>query len=597
MAFLSEATARAEDRQIQQRTKRNQQLFAEMQQQLGISDKPRRSDLWRFQSVQRQNGECLYCGAPITYASCEMDHIVPRAGQGSTNRRENLVAVCGPCNRSKSNIPFAIWAEQTQNPEISVEKALARVDMWLKDPGLKAAQNKAFMQAVKDRLQRTTIDAEIDTRSAEAVGWMSNELRARIAQHYRGYLVDGKEVSVRVYRGEITSRARSASGIERQIQMIGGRGKHRLDRRHHAVDAAVIAFMQNIVAQVLVQRDELKKEQELLRIGPQWREFYGADETSQFVFNSWMHKMSRLVVLINAALQEDRIVVMSNLRLRLGNSEAHEAGIHSLKKLPVGGEISKTDIDRASSGALWCALTRHPDFDPKQGLPANPERTIRVHGTHFGPTDLVEFFPVGAAAIKVRGGYAELGSNFHHARIYRITSGKKVTYGMVRVYASDLLAHRREDLFSVELPPQSISLRYANPKTRDAIIRGEAQYLGWLVTDDELMIDASKFDANPLVAIQNVLGPIRRWRLDGFCAPDKLRLRPLQLSSEGIEKCKELTLCEENLKAAQTIIDDPGWRLSVSKLFTLGAVTVIRRDALGRARLHSNAGLPTSWKV
>ena len=96
---------------------------------IGITSKPRHSDLWRYQSVQRQNCKCAYCGNTITYKNCDMDHIVPRAGEGSNNRRENLVAVCTRCNKSKSNIPFARWAEASQIPGVSVEEAIDRTRM------------------------------------------------------------------------------------------------------------------------------------------------------------------------------------------------------------------------------------------------------------------------------------------------------------------------------------------------------------------------------------------------------------------------------------------------------------------------------------
>lgn len=53
---------------------------------------------------------------------------------------------------------------------------------------------------------------------------------------------------VRVFRGEITAHAHNASGSQNAIEMIGGKGKQRLDRRHHAVDGPVIALMQHKVA-------------------------------------------------------------------------------------------------------------------------------------------------------------------------------------------------------------------------------------------------------------------------------------------------------------------------------------------------------------
>ena len=287
-------------------------------------------------------------------------------------------------------------------------------------------------------------------------------------------------------------------------------------------------------------------------------------------------------------MDEDRIVVTSNIRLRLGNGRAHEDTIGELKKVRVGAAISATDIDRAATEALWCALTREEDFDEKEGLPANPQRRIRVNGTWFEAEDEIELFPVGAGAIKLRGGYAEL-SRFHHARIFKIPGKKKPTYCMLRVYTTDLNKHRHEDLFEVDLKPQTMSVRQAEPKLRKALAAGTAEYLGWIVVDDELIVDTSQFAKGQIAELQSEFGQIKRWRVDGFYSDSRLRLRPLQLSAEG--------LSESVSEGSRKIIDRPGWLPAINKLLAEGKVTVIRRDSLGRVRFNSAAHLPITWKA
>ncbi|MCK7677205.1 HNH endonuclease [Corynebacterium sp. CCM 9186] len=587
-AFISESKSRELDRDIQRRTKRNDQLFAEMQEKLGIEGgRTRRADLWRYQSVQRQNSQCAYCGQPIDYKNCEMDHIVPRAGAGSTNIRANLVAVCGRCNRSKGKIPFAVWAQRCGIDGVSLEKAKERTRHWITDPGMRPREFKDFTVEVCKRLERATVDEELDNRSIESVAWMANELRARIWQHLHNE--DGDSPKVRVYRGSLTAGARKASGIAKRLEFIGGTGKTRLDRRHHAVDAAVIAFMTATVAEVLAQRENLRFDQELRRSAPQWKEFTGTDAHHQIQFSTWRKKMKVLAGLLQEALNQDRIVVMSNLRLRLGNGAVHEDTIRPLKKLKVGDAIAVQDIDRASSEALWCALTRHPDFDPKEGLPEDPERTIRIHGKHLNGGDTITVFPIGAASLAVRGGFAELGSSFHHARIYRYPAGRKTAYGMMRVYTVDLQKFRDQDLFEVELAPQTITRRYAEPKLRQALDAGTAEYLGWLVTDDELLVKTDAFNTGHLAQAQEEVGTISRWRLDGLFNNKQLRLRPLQLSAEG--------LSEDASEGLRKTVDRPGWLPAVNKFFERGTVVVIRRDALGRPRLESTAHLPVTWQA
>lgn len=584
-AFMSESSARELDRDNQQRAKRNVKVVAEMQEKLGIEGRPSRADVWRFQSIQRQNGKCAYCGTQISYTNSEMDHIVPQAGEGSTNTRDNLVAVCRECNSSKSNIAFAVWAENISRPGVSVQKAVERTRHWVTDSGLRKPEFDKFRKQVCDRLRRKATDEPIDARSLESVAWMANELRSRIAQKFK----DG-DTKVRVYKGALTAEARRASGIAGKLEFVDGKGKSRLDRRHHAVDAAVVAFMSHYVAETLALRSNMKFDQELRRKAPQWREFTGSDHVHQVEWTKWKYRMQALAELLNNALAQDRIVVMHNLRLRLGNGAAHEDTIGKLTRIKVGDAISTTDIDRASSEALWCALTRDPDFDPKTGLPENPNRTIRIHGTHLTASDEITVFPVTAASIPIRDGFAKLGGNYHHVRLFRVPSGKKYNYFLMRVYTIDLLKFRKEDLFTVELKPQTISVRKCSSKLREALANGTAEYLGWLVNDDELLTRASSASTEkPIAKLQEHYGPTKRWRFAGTDSESRILLRPLQLSAEGLPSDVE--------KDIREIVEKRGWRISINSLFNGARVTIIRRDALGRPRLHSAAHLPICWEV
>ena len=583
-AFMSKSSAWELDRDNQHRAKRNVKVVAEMQEKLGIEGRPSRADVWRFQSIQRQNGKCAYCEAQISFKNSEMDHIVPQAGEGSTNTRDNLVAVCRECNSSKSNIAFAVWAENTSRPGVSVKEAVERTRHWVTDSGLRKPEFDKFRKQVCDRLRRKATDEPIDARSLESVAWMANELRSRIAQKFK----DGG-TKVRVYKGALTAEARRASGISGKLEFVDGKGKSRLDRRHHAVDAAVVAFMSHYVAETLALRSNMKFDQELRRKAPQWREFTGSDHVHQVEWTKWKYRMQALAELLNNALAQDRIVVMHNLRLRLGNGATHEDTIGKLTRFKVGDAISTTDIDRASSEALWCALTRDPDYDPKTGLPENPNRTIRIHGTHLAASDEITVFPEAAASVPIRDGFAKLGSNYHHVRLFRVPNGKKYKYCLMQVYAVDLLKFRKEDLFTVELKPQTISVRTCEAPLRKALANGTAEYLGWLVSDDELFVNISSFDTPGIVKLQEAYGLVNRWRLAGFNSNTQMVLRPLYLSKEGLKPDVDPEI--------KKIIDNRGWFVTVNKLFSTGHVTVVRRDALGRPRFHSAAHLPICWEV
>jgi hypothetical protein len=240
-------------------------------------------------------------------------------------------------------------------------------------------------------------------------------------------------------------------------------------------------------------------------------------------------------------------------------------------------------------------LTRELDFDFETGLPASENRVIHVHGKRLNADDTVSFFSKKSgddskerpfAAISVRGGFAEIGSTIHHARIYRINDEKPI-YAMLRVFTQDLIPHRHIDLFSAPLPPQSISVRCAEPKMKDALSAGTATYLGWVVTGDELEVPMEGFTTGQIGEFHKEFPTITRWRIRGFFSEARLRLRPALLASEGLRDASD---------PVRKTLSIPGWVISVNGICSTHP-TVVRRDSLGRARNSTNSGLPTSWTI
>jgi 5-methylcytosine-specific restriction endonuclease McrA len=74
---------------------------------LGASLRAKASSIGR-KSAQKLRKElldtdphCYWCGRPLNVPSSTLDHRVPLA-KGGTNRRENLVLCCDPCNQAKA---------------------------------------------------------------------------------------------------------------------------------------------------------------------------------------------------------------------------------------------------------------------------------------------------------------------------------------------------------------------------------------------------------------------------------------------------------------------------------------------------------------
>jgi len=614
----------------------------------------RNADVRRWQAVQRQNCQCLYCGAMINFNTAQMDHIVPRKGVGSTNTLPNLVATCASCNKDKSNRLYYHWATPERRQE-----ALARVDSWNRDSYF--TSNKQFgnyKKEVKARLLQKDEDEPIDARSIESVAWMARQLKEQIAGYfgYSGSVTDSTSGNedfslqrVNVFRGWITSEARKASGLENALPWIGGASeKTRLDRRHHAIDAAVIAMMRPAVAKVLVEREALKREQrerdhtkeQVEALGPRlWRNYRGSAEDSP-IYEHWCDdQMSYLSGLLAEAMQEDEIIVTNPIRLRLGRGRAHEDTVRPLIRRKVGDSLTPINIDKAETPALWLALTNHPDYDLKLGLPADSNRRIRIHDRWLDANDKIGFMADGekefnvvkdAVYTKVRGGFAAIGATIHHARLYRIPKMNKSghqtgwTFAHMRVFQEDLVRHHGANLFNVDIPAQAISRRSAVADLRAALNEGTAEYLGWLVVGDEITIDPNNEYFNPegKNAVNKFLKAFpgtKRFRIIGFPVASKLSLAPILFASEGLPDVFESETDNEDIrkrkhKARRITYGNNAWTdddiVAINKLLGIGASwtpsvdslfstypTIIRRNTLGQIRWQSNNNMPVSWKV
>ena len=584
----SEKVARELLRESQRRQDLNQKNMDEMIQQLGISGKARRSALVKHQAIQRQNSMCLYCGTAIGFETAEMDHIVPRANSGSSNERSNLAAVCRTCNHQKGAVPFAVWATSGQaHAGVSLEGAIERVRAWERDPAMSPKQYAHFRKEVISRLKSRKPDEEFDGRSMESVAWMAIELRTRIDGFYRKLKAESVP-SIGIYRGQLTAEARKASGFENRVNLIGGKGKTRFDRRHHAMDALVIAMMNQSVSQTLALRVNMRESQRITGQEETWKNFYGKPGQASERFEQWRGGMLRAVELFNIELAKNAIPFHENVRLRVGSSKVHDDTIRKFIHAKLGEALSVAMIDRAETPALWTALTKLPDFDPKEGLPEDPSREIHIHGRKITADEELNFFNSPSACLKVRGGYVEIGSSIHHARVYRI-DGKKTTYAMVRVFATDLVKMTHEDVFTTPLKASTISMRTASPRIRAALADGSATQIGWLVEGDELQIETDKYTSGLISTVLQRYPQLTSWRVAGFMTIEQLRLKPYLLSKEGFS--------EDVDEALEKVIERPGWTPAINMLLSSGDVVVVRRNCLGELRLNETSSLPITQRL
>lgn len=526
----------------------------------------RHDQIVKARLLYRQNSQCAYCGAPVTFGSVEVDHIVARKSEtGSNNREANLIGACQPCNSSKSNHTFTRWlATNPRGGKVTLDGVVDRIGRWNLDltytgpqdpakPGKPRksgphtglndyqVQQQQFRDTVIARLNRKS-DETPNERGFESGAWVARELSRRIKAHYAR---SGHTVQVDVFNGAITASARRAAGVEKELVMIGGHGKQRLDRRHHAVDAATIALMRRSVSTVLTEREQLRETARTTGQDTGWKTYVGGDNTgNRLNYEQWMQHMSALTVLLNDALRDDTIPVLRDLRLRTGARRAHEDTIRPLDKVDVTGAFTPDMIQRASSPQLWTALTRQPDYTPKTGLPADPDRRLTVNGVvHDAVTNTtLGLFPKGGALmVPVRGGYAEAGNAAHHARIYSYPSRGKITYAMVRMLESDLLnktgLRKGEDPIHRALHPSMTSYRYADKGLQEALANGTATHHGDLYINDEVILSAregANITKSAVHTVQKFYPQAVRWVVTGYYSMTQISIRPSLLAGEGL---------------------------------------------------------------
>ncbi len=238
---------------------RRRDMLTEMGQRIN-SDNLMRLRLWEEQATDCKNRVCPYSGRIITARAAlseeiEEDHVLPFAttlDDGAANR----ILVTREANRAKSHqTPHAAFGASADWPAILERAALLPAEKrWRFQPDAleKFARNGDFL-------------ARHLTDSATIARW---------AVEYLDVLCPGNVWST---RGRLTDLLRRALGLS-PAALLGKEGerKSRLDQRHHAIDAVVVALIDSSLLQRLTraaQRADAVGERLLAEFDPPWDGF------------------------------------------------------------------------------------------------------------------------------------------------------------------------------------------------------------------------------------------------------------------------------------------------------------------------------------
>lgn len=568
--------------------------------ELAASDiqNPRDADVWKHTFISLYDGRCLYCGCGLTWTSTELDHVVPRADAGS-NRRANLAAVCTSCNAKKGRRPFGLYAKETG---ISLRDAIDRVKSLRFESGGPWSRQEfaAYKTELIRRLRRVSPDKE-DIRKIEATSYAALAVRDRLQCYFQE---KGIEERVRVYSGGVTAEARWVAQITTaevlgRAELPNGLDRKRVDRRHHAVDAAVLTTLDQgaVMALAARRRGRVEREFSLGRSSGKlddWKRQWLEGPGQAAGITHWINRAQVLKSLLKAASTRDAIAVVRPLRLR-PRGPAHAETVKAFEHRQLGATWTPDSVARVVDTGTYESL--RVLLGDSKALDADPERKL-VHqdGRLLSAADQVTLYPGTLhPMVALRGGAADMVI-VHHARIYAWHDDRgRIRYGMVRVFLADLAAsgllRRGVDVFTAELPRTSASWRVAKSDVTSHVESGRAQYLGWITVGDELEIpDPATLPTKGRVAEFTQVFAERRWVVAGFEQPTILAIRPSYVAGEGINEGTSLP------PDARNVAGERGWRVAVNVLFGLPGLAVIRRTALGRPR-WGNEHLPQSWYV
>lgn len=597
-----------------------------------------------------QDFTCLYCGVGIDINDMNVDHIVP-VTRGGRSSRMNRAATCAPCNNAKGNRTLPEWAAAGGPALDSIIKRAKKV----------APRGVDSVSTWRQKYVAALKAGEVE-RPIESFGWAATE----IARQLKGVLGGDK---VHLVSGRMTADARRMGKIDTDTVNKDGSSnrllvrwpeelvteeddpmpkgaKSRLDRRHHAIDAAVVALLHDGVARQVFSERNLLEQADFVtgeihaakgeNRRARWEDHVGFGENAAR-FAQLRDNLKIARGLLAEAVAADAIPVSRVRRFTVSTAAIHEetvrsfsaelgdaltvAQIHRIgdpalrrallrhndfetkaglrhdpqRTVTIGGRtyfsshrvgpvllgdaLAPNVIGRAANRGLWTALTRLPDYDPKRGLPMNPDRVIMVKSVIHTAKDPIPLFGKNGGALAVRGGWA-IASTIHHTRLYRTDTGvvpvMVPTVDALELRKSGTSAGEFASVFGSPLAPHMFAVRQDR--------KGQAQ----IACDPDarfqvlLSGDAIRIDRERAIAMGG------SFRLLAAIVPGDVHLTVASFESDGRVKMSPALLASEGAPAKRWIAALGNLRVTASKL--TGAA-VIRRSVTGHIRKFGDGPL------
>lgn len=231
-----------------------------------------RARLKLWEELNRENvldRRCVYSGEQISFEmllsdAVEIDHILPFAATLDDSNANKIVCLREANRQKRKRSPFEAWGHTPQWEEIAARAArLPKNKRWRFEPdALKTFEEKGGFEA------RQLVDTQ----------YLSRLAREYLSSLYPG---EGEGSShVWVSPGRLTEMVRRKLGLNDLLpdHNFGGgadQPKNRLDHRHHAIDAAVIAIVDRSMLQKIARASgqEAEEGRERIIIPSPWEGF------------------------------------------------------------------------------------------------------------------------------------------------------------------------------------------------------------------------------------------------------------------------------------------------------------------------------------
>ncbi len=389
-----------------------------------------RDDLLKYELLKQQNFDCAYCEEHplrphhILRGDVQVDHIYPRS-RSHEDGFVNKVATCISCNQDKQDRTPWKWRGQ-HNPDWWAEFSARVKNFTCNTEKKRRLQSKSFEDRRQHFIERNKIDNSYVSRA------LLREVRKLYPNSYSGGAVlPGSHRHIFPRPGQLTAMLRYVwlSAVKYK--------KDRDDDRHHAMDALIVAMINECLFQQLTdtykQLETLGKQHKTTpNIDPPWESF--AQDAMNAYNAGWLvcrteNRRAR------GALHEETI----------RTSRINENGSQVFYERKAIENITKYDVSRIPDPiirervASWLEDGKSDENRPCSAK-GDPIRKLRLP-TKIKTATQINCSDMGGKDSRKQGGYAE-NSNMVRVDLFKVNetkydiNGRRITRGyyLVPIY-------------------------------------------------------------------------------------------------------------------------------------------------------------------